>query len=59
MLQYIKSILFITISPIILVTCFFSKQIEVESKVDRGPALEVEYVSKRYDFSKVKLAFRE
>ena len=57
MVQYIKSILFITISPVILVTCFFSKQIEVESKVDRGPA--VEYVSKRYDFSKVKLAFRE
>lgn len=58
-METIKSILFVMVTPAILVTIFFTKQIEVESKVDRGPALEVNYVSKRYDFSRAKLAFRE
>jgi hypothetical protein len=59
MITYIKSILFITITPAIIVTCFFTDQIKVESKIDRSPALEVNYVRGRYDFHKVRMAFRE
>lgn len=58
MLQYIKSFLFIMIAPVIIVTCFFQDQINVKDN-RKCSAVKVSYVKNRYDFSKVKLAFRE
>ncbi len=56
MINYVKSILFVTIGPVILVTCFFSNQIEIKDNY-RKPSVEVSYV-KGYDFSKTKMAFK-
>lgn len=53
--SYVKSILFISIAPLVIGTCFFSKQIEVKD-YGRTPSVEVAY-TKSYDFSGTKKAF--
>ena len=42
-MQTIKSILFVTVAPVVLVLCFFTNVIS-ESKVSRSPAIHFSYV---------------